>query len=512
MDSSVSIANSLKMAKLYEGFKRYEKAVEVYRMLMEQHPRDFRAFFNCARILAFEERTLGEALELFRKVIELNSSIIETYSAVAAILIKLDRPKEASDYCKAGLQVDGSDRNCMYNLSIALRQMGNIEEAIALCWEKLATTVTVPVPSLVGKTDPANCNDSKITIVCVKWGTKYGPEYVNNLYNAVIRCTANSSSFSFRKFVCFTDDASGLHENITCSLFDAATEAWKGWWLKAQVFAPTDLLSGWVLYIDLDTVLCGSLDFIHNLTALGDTSEREQGQDATNFDPRSPIYVLAAETFKNEARQVGMNSSLLLWHTDNHTLQILYRYLENHYGALSNVIYKFDHYLEMMLYKHVYRLESVKPLVLHTPYLANSIANDQYYMSIASFTTQPADVATIADINSAKKEEECTMTEGSPIRCCYFQDYGAGKIVDYFEFVEQERMNAAPGSEDAQTRLSGSSGVLVVAPVAVEPVPVLPAIICFPLKPKPHQLLDEAFVREHWLGEEAVIVSAEVVD
>ena len=167
----------------------------------------------------------------------------------------------------------------------------------------------------------------------------------------------------------------------------------------------------------------------------------------------------------------------------------------------------------MMLYKHVCRLEPAKQLVLHTPYLADGICNNQYYMSIARFTTQPADGATIANINGFK-EEDCTMTEGSPIRCCYFQDYCAGKIIDYFEFVEQEkeRKNAAPGSEDTLTKISSNSRVLEVAPIAVEPELILPAIICFPLKPKPHQLLDEAFVRKHWLGEEAVTVSAEVID
>ncbi len=302
MDISAPIADSLKMAKLFEAFKRYEKAVEVYRMLMEQHPRDFRAFFNCARILAFEERTLSEALELFRVVIELDVSIIESYSAVAALLIKLDRPVEASEYCKAGLLVDNSDRNCMYNLNIALRQMGNIEEAISLCWEKLATTNTSPAPLSQTEAECTSCADSEITIVCVKWGTKYGPEYVNNLYNAVMRCSANSSVFSIRKFVCFTDNTSGLDENITCSLFDAATESWKGWWLKAQIFAPMTLLSGWVLYIDLDTVLCGSLDFMYNLTEPVDTGtgEQEQDQNAIDMDPQSCIYVLATETFKNE--------------------------------------------------------------------------------------------------------------------------------------------------------------------------------------------------------------------
>jgi len=332
MDISVPIADSLKMAKLFEAFKRYEKAFEVYRMLMEQHPRDFRAFFNCARILAFEERTLGEALELFSVVIELNSSIIESYSAAAAILIKLDRPVEASEYCKAGLQVDSSDRNCMYNLNIALRQMGNIEEAISLCWEKLATTDTAPAPLSQTEAKFTSCTDSEITIVCVKWGAKYGPEYVNNLYNAVMRCSANSSVFSIRKFVCFTDDNSGLHENITCSLFDAATESWKGWWLKAQIFAPTDLLSGWVLYIDLDTVLCGSFDFIHTLTEPIRTGEIEQED---NMDPRSCIYVLAAETFKNEGTSVltmfCVFSASLLWRFVRGEYIIHYKCDYNHF-------------------------------------------------------------------------------------------------------------------------------------------------------------------------------------
>ena len=48
-----------------------------------------------------------------------------------------------------------------------------------------------------------------LTIVCMKWGTKYDPSYVNKLYSMVER---NLSS-SFR-FVCFTDDPTGIKECV----------------------------------------------------------------------------------------------------------------------------------------------------------------------------------------------------------------------------------------------------------------------------------------------------------
>ena len=43
------------------------------------------------------------------------------------------------------------------------------------------------------------------TVACMKWGDKYGPEYVNRLYNMVERNT----TLPF-KFICFTDNADGL--------------------------------------------------------------------------------------------------------------------------------------------------------------------------------------------------------------------------------------------------------------------------------------------------------------
>ncbi|MFU8899379.1 MAG: glycosyl transferase, partial [Roseinatronobacter sp.] len=80
-----------------------------------------------------------------------------------------------------------------------------------------------------------------VNILCVKWGTKYGPEYVNKLHSMVQR-----NMLRPYRFVCLTDDETGIDPAIeTFALppigipeFDAAT----GWtrlhgWLKVTVFA-----------------------------------------------------------------------------------------------------------------------------------------------------------------------------------------------------------------------------------------------------------------------------------
>lgn len=97
-----------------------------------------------------------------------------------------------------------------------------------------------------------------VNILCMKWGNYYGPEYANRLYFAVRR----HLSRPFR-FVCFTDDATGLVDGIEAmplpdeEVGGSADLRWR----KVSVFKP-DLfgLSGPALFLDLDTVVVGSLD------------------------------------------------------------------------------------------------------------------------------------------------------------------------------------------------------------------------------------------------------------
>jgi hypothetical protein len=94
----------------------------------------------------------------------------------------------------------------------------------------------------------------------MKWGTKYGPDYVNRLYAMVRRHLRGP----FR-FVCLTDDPRGLRAEVehfpipALALPDGARD---GGWRKLTSFSP-DLpagLEGEALFLDLDLVIVGSLD------------------------------------------------------------------------------------------------------------------------------------------------------------------------------------------------------------------------------------------------------------
>lgn len=86
------------------------------------------------------------------------------------------------------------------------------------------------------------------TVVCVKWGNKYGPEYVSNLRAMVAKNLIGSY-----KFVCLTDDPTGLE----CDTMPLPGNL-AGWWNKVYLFKP-GLFNGKVLYLDLDVCITGSL-------------------------------------------------------------------------------------------------------------------------------------------------------------------------------------------------------------------------------------------------------------
>jgi hypothetical protein len=95
-----------------------------------------------------------------------------------------------------------------------------------------------------------------VTIVCLKWGDKYGPEYVDRLYAGVRRHT----TLPFR-FICFTDDPTGITAPIQIRQLKEQPNLW-GWWYKVTLFDPSLGLSGRLIFMDLDTVIIGNIDQI----------------------------------------------------------------------------------------------------------------------------------------------------------------------------------------------------------------------------------------------------------
>ena len=98
-----------------------------------------------------------------------------------------------------------------------------------------------------------------VNIICMKWGTKYGAEYVNTLYKMVAR----HLSLPFQ-LVCFTDNAAGLDARIQVRELpplDLPAGAPERGWNKLTTLQPNlGGLSGEALFLDLDVVIVGSLD------------------------------------------------------------------------------------------------------------------------------------------------------------------------------------------------------------------------------------------------------------
>ena len=106
------------------------------------------------------------------------------------------------------------------------------------------------------------------TVACIKWGTLFGPDYVNRLYSGVRRNLAAPP-----RFLCMTEHAAGLHPDIEVlplaqEPYQAEMEAAlavanrQGAMRKVSLFRPGLIagLEGPVLGFDLDVVVTGPLD------------------------------------------------------------------------------------------------------------------------------------------------------------------------------------------------------------------------------------------------------------
>jgi hypothetical protein len=97
------------------------------------------------------------------------------------------------------------------------------------------------------------------TVICTKWGTKYGIDYLNRLASMVRRNTSRPT-----RLICFTDDAEGADPWVTIAPLppiELPARAARTPWRKIALWqSPLFDLSGDVLFFDLDVVITGSID------------------------------------------------------------------------------------------------------------------------------------------------------------------------------------------------------------------------------------------------------------
>lgn len=103
-----------------------------------------------------------------------------------------------------------------------------------------------------------------INILCMKWGTKYGAEYVNRLYAMVAR----NLSMPFR-FVCLTDNSEGINgrvETFPIPSLQLNINGPERGWNKLVTFAGELYdLEGQTLFLDLDLILVSPIDELFTL-------------------------------------------------------------------------------------------------------------------------------------------------------------------------------------------------------------------------------------------------------
>lgn len=177
---------------------------------------------------------------------------------------------EAERILRQAAQMAPSDLEPQLHLGRVLMLNGKYQEALE-CFEVLKLfypddfmvdlAVKRAAAFLAGQvgTNIQTKSQNPATVVCVKYGTKYGADYVNRLASMVRRRSSVEVDV-----VCFTEDASGLAEGIRALPLpekNSQGQDVQGWWNKLSLFREgIEGVGSHMLYMDVDVVLTGSID------------------------------------------------------------------------------------------------------------------------------------------------------------------------------------------------------------------------------------------------------------
>jgi len=141
-----------------------------------------------------------------------------------------------------------------------------------------------------------------INVCCVYYGSKYKPEYVQNLYNMVER----NLTVPY-EFYCFTDHVN-LFDQVYGKIHYKPLPRYdmQGWWNKLQLFHPESGLKGVNLYFDLDVIILKNINCFANW------------QDDNTFG--------ITNDFTGEE---GFNSSIMKWNNINASTIIWENYFKD---------------------------------------------------------------------------------------------------------------------------------------------------------------------------------------
>ena len=132
----------------------------------------------------------------------------------------------------------------------------------------MAIDMTNPVST--DQTQTNHSTSEQRYVICMKWGDKYGPEYVNRLCNMVSR----HLTLAFQ-MICLTDDSTGIDPAVICHPIpemDLPAGPERGWKKLTTFSSELYGLKGMALFLDIDIVIVDNIDAFFTYRAEHDDS------------------------------------------------------------------------------------------------------------------------------------------------------------------------------------------------------------------------------------------------
>jgi len=299
-ETVASVSELLKAGTLFLRLKLYSKASKCFALATQRSTDDdFRPWYN----LGLSQSCAGEvdgARAAYLTALEKAPECPEAHLNLAALQMKVGELEEAEKHLRNALKTakaEDTRKHAAWNYGSVLRQQGRHAEAVSFERERL---LEIGGDTTLPKVEPEEqTRHQKVHVWCVKWGTKYDAEYVNKLFRGVSRHLDASIDFDF---YCLTDDAEGVGrakdersvtkpaEEVLTRSTDAGVlllplnterkgQEFTGWWGKLHLFS-ADLpvpRGSRMVYLDLDTVLCGDISQLAVLEAGGFCTLRTDG-------------------------------------------------------------------------------------------------------------------------------------------------------------------------------------------------------------------------------------------
>jgi tetratricopeptide (TPR) repeat protein len=102
----------------------------LWRDTLAKNPDSGMAHSNLGALLLYRKENIGEAVEHFRRAVQLNPDLADTYMHLGVALISQGQNAEALENFEKSMQIDSNSADAHFYSGVALEQLGRTEEAI----------------------------------------------------------------------------------------------------------------------------------------------------------------------------------------------------------------------------------------------------------------------------------------------------------------------------------------------------------------------------------------------